>query len=162
MNVGARGEFLVAIQTVLVVLYILTPNWPDLQGNELFGQLTLLRWGALFISMVIAAALGVGGSLTLREYITPLPYPVDHSKLVDTGVYSLVRHPLYSSQLLAAAGWAVFSLSLSHLFVTIVAALFFNYKASKEEVWLTERHPEYRDYAARVGKFFPGIGRAKD
>ena len=161
MHAGSRGEWLVAIQMVFVVLYLLIPEWPNLQSTDLFAHLAMLRWALLISGMVIAAVLGVGGSLNLREYITPLPYPVDHSKLVDTGVYALVRHPLYSSQLFAAAGWAAYSLSLSHLLVTIAAALFFNYKASKEEAWLTERHPEYREYATRVGKFFPGLGRLK-
>jgi protein-S-isoprenylcysteine O-methyltransferase Ste14 len=55
----------------------------------------------------------------------------------------------------------LFSLSLSHLLVTLVATLFFNFKASKEESWLTERHPEYREYARRVGKFVPGLGKLK-
>jgi len=160
-GLGAKGELLVAIQMGLMVLFIIIPKWPDLQSSELFNQLAVLRWGALFSGMAIAAVFGIGGSHGLREYITPLPYPVDHSKLVDTGVYALVRHPLYSSQLFAAAGWAIFSLSLSHLLVTIVAALFFNYKAGKEEAWLTERHPEYREYAARVGKFVPGLGKLK-
>ncbi|MBN1929913.1 MAG: isoprenylcysteine carboxylmethyltransferase family protein [Chlorobiaceae bacterium] len=161
MKPGTRGELLVVIQMALVALFFFTPEWPDFRNGELYRQLAVLRWGSLVAGMIIAAILGIGGSLTIRRYLTPLPYPVDHSKLVDTGVYAYVRHPLYSSQLFAAAGWAVFSLSLSHLLVTIVAALFFNYKASKEEAWLTERHPEYRDYAARVGKFVPGVGKLK-
>lgn len=159
MNTGSRGEWLVAIQMALVVLYLLTPEWPDLRSADLFAHLALLRWALLLSGMIVAALFGIGGSLGIRRYLTPLPYPVDHSRLVDTGVYALVRHPLYSSQLFAAAGWAVYSLSLSHLLVTIAAAIFFNYKASKEEAWLTERHPEYRDYAARVGKFVPGVGK---
>jgi len=158
---GAKGEHLVVIQIALVALYFFTPVWPDLRGGELWRQFAILRWGALVAGLLSGAVLGIGGSLNIRRYLTPLPYPVDHSKLVDTGVYALVRHPLYSAQLLAAAGWAVFSLSLSHLLVTALALAFFNYKASKEEAWLTERHPEYRNYAAKVGKFAPGLGKLK-
>lgn len=156
---GARGEHLVVIQIALVALYFFTPVWPDLRGGELWRQFAILRWGGLVIGILAGAALGIGGSLTIRRYLTPLPYPVENNKLVNSGVYALVRHPLYSSQLFAAAGWAVFTLSLSHLLVTALALAFFNYKASKEEAWLTERHPEYRDYAAKVGKFAPGLGR---
>ena len=158
---GARGEYLVVIQIALVALYIFIPVWPDLQNGELYQRLTLLRWCVLAIGMLAGAALGIGGSFTIRRYLTPLPYPVDHSKLVDTGVYAWVRHPLYSAQLFAATGWAAFTLSLSHLLVTIAAFIFFNYKASKEEAWLTERHPKYQEYAAKVGKFAPGLGKLK-
>lgn len=158
---GARGEYLVIIQMALVVLYVFTPVWPDLRAGELWEQLALLRWCVLFAGMVAGAVLGIGGFLNIRRYLTPLPYPVENNKLVDSGVYALVRHPLYSSQLFAATGWAAFTLSLSHLLVTIAAFIFFNYKASKEESWLTERHPEYCEYAATVGKFVPGVGRWK-
>lgn len=105
------------------------------------------------------AALGFGvlGALQIRRYLTPLPYPVDHSRLVTSGVYGLVRHPLYSSQLFAALGWSLFTLSLSHLAILVLGFLFFDYKASKEELWLTERHPEYADYARRVRKLIPWI-----
>jgi len=158
---GQRGEHLVAIQFALVAIFIMVPAWPDLSNEEPYQQLFHLRAVLLVFGIIAGAALGIGGSLAIRRFLTPLPYPVDHSKLVDTGVYALVRHPLYSAQLLAATGWALFSLSLSHLLVTLAATLFFNYKASKEESWLTERHPEYREYARRVGKFVPGLGKLK-
>jgi protein-S-isoprenylcysteine O-methyltransferase Ste14 len=158
---GQRGERLVVIQFALVALFVLIPQWPDLRGGELWRQLALLRWSALVIGMLAGAALLIGGVISLRKNLTPLPYPVENNQLVDTGVYALVRHPLYSAQLFAAAGWCLFTLSLSHLLITALALAFFNHKASKEEAWLTERHPEYRDYATRVGKFVPGLGKLK-
>jgi protein-S-isoprenylcysteine O-methyltransferase Ste14 len=156
---GRRGEHLVVIQFALVALFVLIPQWPDLRGGELWRQLALLRWSALVIGMLAGAALLIGGVIGLRKNLTPLPYPVESNRLVETGVYALVRHPLYSAQLFAAAGWSIFALSLSHLLVTIAAFIFFSHKASKEEAWLTERHPEYRDYAAKVGRFVPGVGK---
>jgi len=158
---GQRGEHLVAIQFALVAIFIMAPVWPDLRNDEPYQQLWLVRTILLVISTVAGAILGIGGSLGIRRYLTPLPYPVEHNRLVDSGVYRLVRHPLYSAQLFAAAGWTIYTLSFSHLLVTIAAAIFFNHKASKEEAWLTERHPEYRDYTGRVGKFVPGMGRLK-
>jgi protein-S-isoprenylcysteine O-methyltransferase Ste14 len=156
-----RGEHLVAIQFALVALYLFTPVWPDPRNADLYRQLVLFRWSILVVGMFAGAVLLIGGVIGIRKYLTPLPYPVENNRLVDTGVFALVRHPLYSAQLFAAAGWTIYTLSLSHLLVTIVAYIFFNHKASKEEAWLTQRHPEYRDYAAKVGKFVPGVGRVK-
>jgi protein-S-isoprenylcysteine O-methyltransferase Ste14 len=48
-------------------------------------------------------------------------------------------------------------MSASHLLLTALGCLFFSHKAAKEEQWLTERHPEYRDYARKVRKFIPRI-----
>lgn len=154
---GSRGEYLVALQFLLLAAFILAPVWPDLGETALFGDSSPLRWSVLALFWATALALGGFGSHRIREFLTPLPYPVDHNRLVTTGVYGLVRHPLYSSQLFAAFGWAVFALSLSHMVLFVVAFLFFNYKASKEEAWLTEKHPEYIGYARKVKKFVPWI-----
>ncbi|NTV66250.1 MAG: isoprenylcysteine carboxylmethyltransferase family protein, partial [Chlorobaculum sp.] len=102
---GAKGELLVVIQIVLVALFVFTPVWPDLRSGDLYRQLAIPRWIALLAGMLAGAMLVIGGVTSIRKYLTPLPYPVDDNRLVDTGVYALVRHPLYSSQLLAAAGW---------------------------------------------------------
>jgi protein-S-isoprenylcysteine O-methyltransferase Ste14 len=116
-----------------------------------------LRLGALWVLGLAALAMAGLGAIQIRGYLTPLPYPVDHSQLVTGGVYGLVRHPLYSSQLIAALGWTCYTLSLAHLAILALGFLFFDYKSGKEERWLTERHPEYADYARRVRKLVPWI-----
>ena len=150
---GRRGEYLVVLQFVLFFAFIFVPAWSPVAS----AALAPLRWGALALCGAVAMALGGLGALHIREYLTPLPYPVDHSQLVQHGVYAWVRHPLYSSQLFAALGWTLYTLSLSHLLILVIGFLFFDYKASKEEAWLTERHPHYKDYARRVRKLVPWI-----
>lgn len=154
---GHRGEYLVVLQFVLLFVFILLPVWNPLVTPALLDTLAPLRWGALILSGVIALLFGGLGFANLRDYLTPLPYPVDHSQLVRHGVYAWVRHPLYSSQLFAALGWTLYSLSLTHLLVLAIGFFFFDYKAGKEEGWLTERHPDYANYARRVRKFVPWV-----
>lgn len=146
-----------AIQFLIFFAFILSPSWNPWAGQGLLSATAMPRLAALILGALAAFALGAFGVLSIRRYLTPLPYPVDHSRLVTTGVYGLVRHPLYSSQLVAALGWALFTLSLSHLAILVLGFLFFDYKASKEEGWLTERHPEYAAYARRVRKFIPWV-----
>ncbi len=154
---GKRGEYLVILQFALLFAFIFMPAWNPFATPGLFADLQLLRWGLLILCGICALLLGGLGSLHIWEYLTPLPYPVDHSRLVQHGVYGIVRPPLYSSQLFAGFGWAAFNLSLSHLILLAVGFLFFDYKASKEERWLQQRHPEYADYARRVRKFIPWV-----
>jgi len=154
---GRRGEVLVAIQFLLMVVFIAMPSWNPLATPALLEALAVPRMLLFGLLGLFGLALGVLGSLHLRDYLTPLPYPVDHSQLVRHGVYGLVRHPLYSSQLFAALGWVLYSLSLTHAAILVVGFLFFDFKATKEEAWLTERHPEYPEYARLVRKFVPWI-----
>lgn len=154
---GHRGEYLVALQFVLFFAFIIAPNWNPLATPAVLAALEPVRWAALGVLGLVSIAFGAFGMLHIRDYLTPLPYPVDHSQLVKHGVYAWVRHPLYSSQLLAALGWTLYSLSLPHLMILIIGFIFFDYKARKEEAWLTERHPEYADYARSVRKFVPWI-----
>lgn len=150
-----RGEHLVQIQVLLFLAFIFAPNWNPFVSDELLAVSVPLRWAALVLLWIPAVLLGGLGFINIRKYLTPLPYPVDHNRLVMHGVYRLVRHPLYSSQLFAALGWVLFTLSLSHLLLLVIGFFFFDYKASREEGWLTERHPEYSDYSKRVRKLIP-------
>jgi protein-S-isoprenylcysteine O-methyltransferase Ste14 len=148
---------LVAIQFALMIVFAAMPVWHPGLSAALFADLFWLRLALSLPFALASLALGGLGSHHIRDYLTPLPYPVDHSQLVQHGVYSLVRHPLYASLLSAALAWTLYSLSLSHLLMLVVGFLFFDVKARKEEAWLAERHPEYLDYAARVRKFIPGL-----
>ena len=154
---GRRGELLVVIQFVLMIGFALLPAWhPGLGPDTMVATTTLRTWLALPFALV-ALVFGALGSVHIRDYLTPLPYPVDHSQLVQHGVYAIVRHPLYASLLFAGAAWTLYNLSLSHLLALGVAFAFFDYKAAKEEAWLTERHPDYVSYAGRVKKLIPWI-----
>lgn len=154
---GQRGEILVAIQFALMIGFALLPVWQPFLGADAMDASGALRGWLAAPFAVLALAFGAFGSVHIRDYLTPLPYPVDHSQLVQHGVYAIVRHPLYASLLFAGTAWTVYNLSLSHLLALVGAFLFFNYKAGKEEAWLTERHPEYSDYAQRVKKFIPFV-----
>jgi protein-S-isoprenylcysteine O-methyltransferase Ste14 len=157
-GLGRRGEHLVAIQFVLMIGFAAMPPWhPGLSDAAVAAWLPWLRIPVAGAFGIAALALALLGSRHLGKHLTPLPYPVDDSELVQHGVYAIVRHPLYASLLCLGLGWTLYQLSLGHLLVWLIAFAFFDYKAGKEEHWLTERHPEYADYARRVHKFVPWI-----
>ena len=152
---GKRGELLVALQAGLIVAFMFAPPWNPWITPALLAMSQPLRIAFLALCGVIALAIAGLGFLKLGANLTPLPYPVEHNRLVTQGIYALIRHPLYSSQLFAALGWVVYSLSLSHLLLLVIGFVFFDYKAAREEAWLTERHPEYAAYARRTRKLIP-------
>ncbi len=80
--------------------------------------------------------------------------------LITGGWFSLIRNPIYSAMLV---GWTGFALMvptwLGFAAVVVIAAGLEIQVRAVEEPYLLRTHGEaYRDYAARVGRFVPGIG----
>lgn len=154
---GQRGEYWVLAQIVLVLGFAVLPvyrpaNWSKLQPPELYGV-----WGLAAILGVLGLVLFAKGLLDLGNSLTPLPHPREDGQLVQSGVYGLVRHPVYSGVIFVAIAWALYQLSLSHLIGAAVLFLFFDRKACREEIWLTQTYPDYGDYRQRVKKFIPWL-----
>lgn len=89
--------------------------------------------------------------------------PTERTDLVTTGLYRHVRHPIYTSVFVTAAGLALLvpnAIALAAL-ALLVAALLLQTRGV-EEPHLERMHGEhYRAYAARSGRFLPWIGRVR-
>ncbi|MGB5959956.1 MAG: isoprenylcysteine carboxylmethyltransferase family protein [Coleofasciculaceae cyanobacterium] len=154
---GERGEYLVLLQGMLLIGFILLPVYRPVELNSDVAAQLYLRWGVAAILALMGLGLIVKGLLDLGQNLTPLPYPKDNGELIQSGAYSIVRHPLYSGIIFAALSWVVFQFSLSHLIAMAVLFAFFNAKASREEAWLKKKYPEYPDYQQRVKRLIPGV-----
>lgn len=117
---------------------------------------TFLRWTG-FALMLIGMALSVAGLLAIRRSLTALPYPTDNAKLVRSGSYAIVRHPIYTGLTLGAIGWALYWTSLLVLLYAAALFVLFDVKSRREERWLVERFPEYETYQRSVKKLIPWV-----
>jgi len=82
------------------------------------------------------------------------------TKVVSSGAFRYVRHPLYSACLLFYLGLVVSTASIFSLALFVGIFVFYNYLASYEERLLEEKFgEEYRKYKRRTGKWIPGIGK---
>jgi|HubBroStandDraft_1064217.scaffolds.fasta_scaffold606028_1 protein-S-isoprenylcysteine O-methyltransferase Ste14 len=80
--------------------------------------------------------------------------------LVTRGLYRLVRNPIYTALLFSTAGFALLTLSPWTAIGACQGIVMVLLQARLEEEHLFATHgDEYRAYAARVGRFWPGIGR---
>lgn len=154
---GERGEYLVLLQGALLIGFVLLPVYRPASWAIDSSALLYLRWGITDLLGLGASVLIIKGLLDLGRSLTPLPYPRENGELVQSGVYGIVRHPLYSGLIFAALSWSAFQLSLSHLIAVAILFAFFETKARKEEAWLIEKYPEYLDYQQRVKKLIPGV-----
>jgi protein-S-isoprenylcysteine O-methyltransferase Ste14 len=95
-----------------------------------------------------------------RLWSSSVTRKADHH-IVDTGPYALVRHPIYTGLIIAAAATAAVErrgIALLGLVVFIVGCWM---KASLEERFLRAElgAAAYDAYARRVGMLFPGLGK---
>jgi protein-S-isoprenylcysteine O-methyltransferase Ste14 len=78
-------------------------------------------------------------------------------RLVTSGPYRLVRHPLYVAEELAVIGIAMQFFSLSSALVLAVQIAFQLRRMHNEEAILAESFPEYAAYRQRTARLLPGI-----
>jgi protein-S-isoprenylcysteine O-methyltransferase Ste14 len=78
--------------------------------------------------------------------------------VVDTGIYSVVRHPMYAGNLLVNVGLSLWLGSyIAALFAALPLALLM-VRFGLEESFLQRELPGYREYAARVRyRLLPGL-----
>lgn len=81
----------------------------------------------------------------------------DH-KLVNKGLYKVVRHPLYSSIMVMFIGGCISYLNIYTFILEITVFVpFMYYRAKQEEKLLSQRFPEYTNYKKSTGMFLPKI-----
>jgi len=153
-SLGPRGEGWLILQLALLLLVALAGLVsPGAWSGPLVSITSLLGLG-----LMLGGAMLLGrGLMDLGRNLTPLPRPRDDAQLVETGVYSLVRHPIYGGLLLTAVGWALVAASLLTLLLAVGLGLFFDLKARREEAWLGERYRGYAAYIARTRRLLPWL-----
>ncbi len=150
---GERGEWFVVAQAGLFFMAAFGPfsyrgwSFPSSILASAAGGVFLLSGSILFIS----------GIFRLGANLSALPYPKSESKLVETGPYRIVRHPMYSGAILIAFGWALVIHSWLAIGIALVIFIFFDLKSRREEAWLKEKFPGYAAYQQRVRKLVPLI-----
>ena len=115
-------------------------------------------WGGLAL-ILIGIAIRWTAIATLKRYFTvDVAIAKDH-KVIDHGIYGIIRHPSYTGTLLSTLGLGfafVNWLSLAACIVFPIAA--FAYRIAVEERALTDAlGDEYRTYAARTKRLIPGV-----
>ena len=108
--------------------------------------------GVMMTTSLLPAILGLRD---LGTNLSPWPQPHATNELITHGIYRRLRHPLYLSLILLAAGWAVWRQSWPALLATAVLVLILRRKAAHEELLLGQRHAHYAGYARTTGCFLP-------
>jgi protein-S-isoprenylcysteine O-methyltransferase Ste14 len=137
------------------LVYLLNPLW---MAWSKIGLPESVRWLGIVIGFLCTAGIYWVFS-SIGRNITPTSATRKEHKLVTSGPYHWVRHPLYTvgssifiSLGMIADNWFIAALGLWAFIAMAV-------RTPKEEANLIEKFgDEYREYMKRTGRFFPKLG----
>ncbi|MCK4478159.1 isoprenylcysteine carboxylmethyltransferase family protein [Candidatus Bathyarchaeota archaeon] len=152
-----RGD---QIQVLLLVLFFAV--W----GFDSFALhfSTILADSIPLVIQLIFAAISIGSGLLLMwlSHESLFGQIRDPPKVLDTGVYARVRHPMYLGTLLTYLGFFLSTLSIISLGLWIIVFFLYDRMATYEENDLIRMFGDtYRNYQRKVPKWFPRITSPK-
>lgn len=139
---GRRGGWWVVGQIVLFGVFV----WALGHTRTIPTAIGVLGW----FLVAAGAGLGGGGLFALGSNLTPYPEPLEHGRLVERGVYRVVRHPIYGGIGIGAIGLALGRGSWTALAIGVGLLGFFWLKSRREERRLAAAFTEYASYQDRV------------
>ncbi|KTD41763.1 methyltransferase family protein [Legionella parisiensis] len=111
-----------------------------------------------FLLLVIGFLIFIIAVKQLGTAFTPVVTPIKNAQLITSGIYRVVRHPIYTGLVTLAIGWSIFWGSPFSFLASLGLIIFFHFKTKKEEMLLSEKYPEYAKYKAKVkNKIIPFI-----
>jgi protein-S-isoprenylcysteine O-methyltransferase Ste14 len=149
--------FVLALVLAFVAPTLTLAGWldpiPRLEGTAVRGLGLALYVVGLVLTLWAQLAMGTSWRIGVD--------PRERTALVTRGPFRLVRNPIFSAMMVAAAGLALLvpnALAVAAV-VGLVAAIELQVRRVEEPYLLTAHGPAYAAYAGSTGRFVPGVGR---
>lgn len=147
---ASKDIIFVTIQLLLFILYFFPLVEWSFNVHRFIGWASLTFAGLGLLIIIIAM-------LQLNTHLTPFPTPRESGVLINSGLYGLVRHPIYTGIILASIGFGIYSGSLWQVGMGLILWILFYFKSGYEESLLTLHYKDYKAYRETTGRFFPYI-----
>jgi protein-S-isoprenylcysteine O-methyltransferase Ste14 len=161
LSVEWTGGVLFAVAIALAV------SGSELDFREALDPIGSLDGGVGHTAGIVLAAGGllgtVGAQLAMGDAWRIGVDPSERTGLVTDGPFSIARNPIYSSMVTFFVGIALLVPNVMTIAGAILLILSLELQTRLvEEPYLSRIHGEaYTEYAARVGRFVPGMGRLR-
>jgi protein-S-isoprenylcysteine O-methyltransferase Ste14 len=151
------------VSTLGVALALAAPL-AELAGLAPFGPLDqpFVRWGGVVL-VLLGIAITLGSQAAMGASWRADVDPDARTELITDGPFRLVRNPVFSGSAVTVVGLALIVPNVVSLLMLIafVAGLEIQVRLVEEPYLLRVHGNAYRVYAARTGRFVPGIGRLR-
>jgi protein-S-isoprenylcysteine O-methyltransferase Ste14 len=152
MNIVRLGGLILWLSPLV---YLLNPAW---MAWSKIGLPEWVRW--LGVGLGVLSTMGIYWLFSsIGSGITPTSATRKEHKLVTSGPYRWVRHPLYT---FGSSLFIAFGMMADNWFIALLGILAFiamAIRTPKEEANLVEKFGnEYRDYMKRTGRYLPKFG----
>jgi protein-S-isoprenylcysteine O-methyltransferase Ste14 len=151
------------IASLVTIISLVGVHWLAIYTFSVRGaslDLTLDRLLIAIAMMLVLASIIVSqvAIRTLGKFFDRLTIKSDH-QLVTDGIYSLVRHPIYTSYILLFAGFCTMLQSLWGFGLLLaVCIVWFGNRIGIEERMLSDRFgDEYQHYCQQTKRLFPYV-----
>jgi protein-S-isoprenylcysteine O-methyltransferase Ste14 len=150
---------------LFVVALVVGLAGPVLQLAGAVDALPVLDTTAARVLGLVLAVAGIAGTLAAQQTMgASWRVGVDTretTRLVTGGTFALVRNPIYTTMITASLGLALLAPNVVAVPgpAVLLAAIEIHVRAVEEPYLLRTHGQAYRDYAARAGRFVPGVGR---
>jgi protein-S-isoprenylcysteine O-methyltransferase Ste14 len=138
------------------------PRFAAVAGTFLSLTIVVLPAYDLSVPLHIASTLLIVGGVGFALYAVlwlgrSLSMMPEARRLVTSGPYNVIRHPLYLGEAIALVGITLQYLSPWALGLLALQCIFQLERMKNEEIVLERAFPDYRAYAARTARLVPGL-----
>ena len=145
MNIIKNSNILVAIQFIVILILLLT-------NQSIFNNyLSLFISSIGFIFSLYTLYFNQVGNFNIRPEIK------SNAKLISSGAYKYIRHPMYFCVLLIMGGVILSDINLINIICYGILIIVLYLKSKKEEMLWSEKMEEYASYKEKTKMFIPFV-----
>ena len=166
-----RERWMWALWVPAILLWQVFPAIAGSTSNPLLATPQIALDNPLLLSLR-----SIGAGLAVFAYCLTIPnwlgmgknwsmaiVPKKRSKLITSGMFAYVRHPIYALSILLMVATMIVTLTPAMTLIGIIHISMLTMKAMSEEKYLTTMHgQEYTDYCRQTGRFVPRVIRATE